>query len=110
MARPKGSPNRSTEQVRRAIASLLEMSAPRMIEWLQKVADGIPEKDEEGKQVGWINKPDPASATNLVLKAAEFHIPKLARTEMVGDPDKPLFISKIELVPMNEPRTDQPSE
>ena len=72
MPRPKGSANKSTEQVRRAVAELLEMSAPRMIGWLQIVADG-----DEAKGV----KADPGKAVDLVLKAAEYHIPKLARTE-----------------------------
>lgn len=72
MARTKGSVNKSTEQVRRAVAELLEMSAPRMMGWLEKVASG-----DKGEGI----KPDPGRAVDLVLKAAEYHIPKLARTE-----------------------------
>lgn len=72
MARTKGSLNKSTEQVRRAVAELLEMSAPRMISWLEKVAEG-----DKAEGI----KPDPGKAVDLVLKAAEYHIPKLARTE-----------------------------
>ena len=83
MARTAGSLNRSTEQVRRAVSELLQQTAPKMQEWLQKVANGIPEMSVEdpSKQIGWVNKPDPKGAVDLVLKAAEYHIPKLARTE-----------------------------
>lgn len=117
IGRPPGSKNVSTTQVRAAVSALLEMSAPKMIEWLQTVADGIPEVDKrtnhpiltERGATSWVNKPDPKGAVDMVLKAAEFHIPKLARTEVVGDEDKPLFISKIELVPMHGKRADSDS-
>ena len=75
MARPKGALNVSTEQVRRAISELLTLSAPKMIAWLQTVAEG-----DEDKGI----KADPGKAVDLILKAAEYHIPKLARTEMSG--------------------------
>jgi hypothetical protein len=81
MARPLGSANKSTEQVRRAVSELLTMAAPKMIGWLQTVADGDPDKDADGNTIGWIVKPDPGKAVDLILKAAEYHIPKLARTE-----------------------------
>jgi hypothetical protein len=82
MARTKGSLNKSTEQVRRAVAELLEMSAPKMIGWLEKVSEGIPAStDEAGQVTNWLVKPEPSKAVALVLQAAEFHIPKLARTE-----------------------------
>ena len=100
MARTPGSINKSTEQVRRAVSELLTRSAPKMVEWLDMVAYG-------NESLGV--KADPGKAVDLVLKAAEYHIPKLARTEVLGDPDKPLFISKIELVPMNGKRTDPSS-
>ena len=80
MARTKGSINKSTEQVRRAVAELLEMSAPRMMGWLEVVASGQKEAAADGKDT-WLVKPEPGKAVDLVLKAAEFHIPKLARTE-----------------------------
>ena len=84
MPRTKGSLNRSTEQVRRAVSELLEMSAPKMINWLDQVANGVPGKDSAGNVEGWFVKPDPGKAVDLVLKAAEYHIPKLARTEVSG--------------------------
>lgn len=80
MARTVGSKNRSTEQVRRAVSELLEMSAPRMMGWLEIVAEGKTHREEDGS-ITWLVKPEPAKAVDLVLKAAEYHIPKLARSE-----------------------------
>lgn len=80
MARTAGSLNKSTEQVRRAVSELLQMSAPRMIDWLEIVASGQKTKLPDGSEA-WLIKPEPAKAVDLVLKAAEYHIPKLARVE-----------------------------
>jgi hypothetical protein len=85
--RKPGSLNKSTEQVRRAVAELLRLSAPRMIDWLEQTACGIREPGTVDKDTGlvtpgaWIIRPDPKGAAELVLKAAEYHIPKLARVE-----------------------------
>jgi hypothetical protein len=73
--RPAGVPNKSTAVVRNAIATLLEKNVPYMDRWLQRVA--------EGDEVYGL-KPDPAKALDLMQKLSEYHIPKLARTEISG--------------------------
>jgi hypothetical protein len=65
--RPKGVPNKSTQIVREAIANLLERNAPNMDRWLNEVA-----------------QEDPYKALDLMNKLSEYHIPKLARTEVTG--------------------------
>lgn len=65
--RPKGVPNKSTQIVREAIANLLERNAPNMDRWLNEVASE-----------------DPYKALDLINKLSEYHIPKLARTEVTG--------------------------
>jgi hypothetical protein len=65
--RPKGMPNKSTSIVREAIANLLERNAPNMDRWLNEVADK-----------------DPHKALDIIQKLSEYHIPKLARTEVTG--------------------------
>jgi hypothetical protein len=65
--RPKGAPNKSTSIVREAIANLLERNAPNMDRWLNEVADK-----------------DPHKALDIIQKLSEYHIPKLARTEVTG--------------------------
>ena len=73
--RPKGTPNKSTAIVREAIATLLERNSEKMDEWLQLVAYG-------DSSLGI--KPAPDKALDIMQKMAEYHIPKLARTEVTG--------------------------
>ena len=80
MGRRKGSVNRATQSVREMISMVAEQNAPKFAEWLQTVALG------DGKQV----KPDPGKAAELYLKAIEYHIPKLARTEVSGTDGGPI--------------------
>ena len=80
MGRIKGVPNKTTQNVREMIAMVAEQNAPKFAEWLETVAKG------DGKGV----KPDPAKAADLYLKAIEYHIPKLARTEVAGDQNQPM--------------------
>jgi hypothetical protein len=79
--RPPGTPNKSTTIVREAIATLLDRNSEKMDEWLQLVAYGDSELGV---------KPQPDKALDIMQKLAEYHIPKLARTEVVGDKDTPL--------------------
>jgi hypothetical protein len=81
--RPRGSPNKNTAEVREAVARLVSMNIEDADEWLSMVAYG---DDELGV------KADPGKALDLLAKISEFHIPKLGRTEVVGDADKPLHI------------------
>jgi hypothetical protein len=80
MGRPKGIPNKATKDVKEAIARFAEGNVHKLEEWLETIAYG------DGDQV----KPDPAKAADLYMKVIEYHIPKLARTELTGDEDKPL--------------------
>jgi hypothetical protein len=79
IGRPKGSPNKSTAAVREAIALFAEGNAHKLQSWLDDVAMGAGG-----------NRPDPAKAADLYLRAIEYHIPKLARTELVGENDGPI--------------------
>lgn len=63
--RPKGVPNKATAQAREAIALFVDENAYRLQEWLDRVAQDDPEK-----------------AFNLFQSVIEYHIPKLARTDI----------------------------
>ncbi len=84
--RPKGSPNRATADVRAAIATFAEGNAHKLQEWLDRVAEG-----SDGV------RPDPAKAADLYLRAIEYHIPKLARTEVTGQDGGPVEVSAIQI-------------
>ena len=73
--RTSGTPNKTTQQAREAIAMFVDGNAHRLAEWLDEVANGIPEADI---------KPNPAKAFELFQSVVEYHVPKLARHELTG--------------------------
>ena len=75
LGRPKGAPNKSTAAVREAIAKMAELTAPPFAMWLDQVAAKSPEK-----------------ACDIYLRAIEYHIPKLARTEVTGQDGQPVAL------------------
>jgi hypothetical protein len=85
--RPSGSPNKATADARIAIASFVDGNAHRLSGWLDQVANGI--QDEEGN---YITQPNPAKAFDLFQSVVEYHIPKLARTEITGSDTQPVII------------------
>jgi hypothetical protein len=76
-----GTPNKTTQQAREAIAMFVDGNAHRLAEWLDEVANGIPEADI---------KPNPAKAFELFQSVVEYHVPKLARTEITGADEGPI--------------------
>jgi hypothetical protein len=85
--RPAGSPNKSTAMAREAIAKFVDGNAHKMEEWLVQVATGV--KNDEDK---YIVLPNPEKAFGMLQSVMEYHVPKLARTEVVGDEDQPMKV------------------
>ena len=73
--RPKGSPNKATAEVREVFKRILDDLAPEAEQWIRQTAEE-----------------DPKGAADLLLKLAEFHVPKLARTEVTGKDGEALVI------------------
>jgi hypothetical protein len=91
--RPKGVPNRSTIEFRDTIRALLDKNSENVSIWLEDVANGDPLTDR---------KPDPYKALDMLAKLAEYAAPKLARTEVIGDPDAPVVTKMV--FEWNEPK------
>ena len=72
--RKKGTPNKSTVEIREAYQKLVEGNLENMTKWLDTIAKDNPEK-----------------AMDMMLKLSEYMIPKLARQEIVGDGGEDLF-------------------
>ena len=85
--RPAGSPNKATTEARQAIASFVDGNAHRLTGWLDKVAEGV--QDSDG---AYVVPPNPAKAFDMFQSVVEYHIPKLARQEHVGDDNRPVVI------------------
>ena len=91
--RAKGTPNKATKDARAAIAMFVDGNAHRLTEWLDQVAQGVQKLDEEGNPTGeYAVLPNPAKAFDMFQSVVEYHIPKLARQEIAGDPNNPLEV------------------
>lgn len=84
----KRGPNKATVAAREAIARFVDGNAGRMQGWLDKIADGV--VDPSTGEV--LVPPNPQKAYELFQTVIEYHVPKLARQEVVGDKDKPVAI------------------
>lgn len=72
--RPKGAPNKVTQEFRETVRALLDENRENVSIWLSQVATGTGDV-----------KADPGKALDLLAKLAEFAAPKLNRTEHVGE-------------------------
>jgi len=81
MGRPAGTPNKATSAFRDTVNRVLADNAENVSKWLAAVADR-----------------DPGRALDLVLKLAEYSVPKLSRTEIQAEvtaPDGPRVIQIV---------------
>ena len=86
--RPAGSPNKSTSVAREAIARFVDGNTDKMQGWLEQVANGVYD-EAEGKYLVF---PNPEKAFQMLQSVVEYHVPKLARQELVGDEKAPVKI------------------
>ena len=84
--RKPGVPNKATTEAREAIKALLDANLPFIQSWIVATAEGIYD-DKAGK---FIVQPNPAKACEIVQNLVEYSVPKLARTEVVGDEKTPV--------------------
>ena len=87
--RKPGVPNKATQEAREAIKALLDANIPYIQSWLTSTAEGIYDDDSQK----WLVQPNPAKACEIVQNLVEYSVPKLARTELVGDKNAPQHIT-----------------
>ena len=83
--RKAGVPNKATTEAREAVKALIDANLPYLQTWLYNTAEGLKD-DETGK---YIILPNPGKACDIVQNLVEYAVPKLARTEVVGDEKAP---------------------
>ena len=74
--RVAGVPNKSTALAREAIAKFVDGNSHKLQKWLDEIAMN--------------EKLGPKVAFDCFMQVAEYHVPKLARTEHTGDETKPI--------------------
>ena len=78
--RPKGSKNRSTTEMREALACLVNKNIEKLDGWLDQIAQD-----------------DPKSAFDCVMKLAEYNLPKYSRTVFFEKEQAPNSSSSMRL-------------
>ena len=74
--RRKGSVNKTTKDVREAMALIVQGNIENVQKWLEAV-------------------PDPGRRLSLFLDLCEYHIPRLSRSELTGEGGGPLQIGIV---------------
>ena len=95
--RPRGVPNSVTTRARNIFADTWYKLTPEIEDWIRraaegeagelvKVIDGVPTVvlDAVGNPVMVRKGADPLGAADLLVRMAEYHVPKLARHEVTG--------------------------
>lgn len=72
--RVAGVPNKATSLAREAIANFVDDNAPKLNQWLDEI----------------YKKDGPRAAFDCVKDLFEYHVPKLARTELTGNDGGPV--------------------
>ena len=99
--RKRGVPNKATADARAAIALFVNRNAHRLQGWLDAIADGVEGPAEVDEETGektktYVIEPDPQKAFELFQSIIEYHVPKLARSEVAIDPKANTLHVKIE--------------
>lgn len=78
----RGIPNKATADAREAISLFVNSNADRLVGWLDRVA-----------------KDNPKGAFECFMSVVEYHVPKLARTELTGKNEGAIQVQVITGVP-----------
>lgn len=98
--RQKGTPNKVTSVSRAAFLATFQRLTPDLESWLQQTANGWDEEttvkkgEDEVTVIKRVGK-DPGKAADLLIRMAEYHVPKLSRTELSGEGGGPIVVRVV---------------
>jgi hypothetical protein len=92
--RKAGTPNKATEEARKAFRMVYEARVQDLNRWLVETADGFETVHflADGTRCKYLKR-DPARAAELLIKMAEHFVPKLAHTEITGPDGERLIVN-----------------
>jgi hypothetical protein len=87
--RPRGAVAKRTKESREAISEFVSGNLPRLNMLLDKIEKGLPKinangdylRDKDGSII-YLVKPDPAMAFKCISDITEYHLPRLARSDV----------------------------
>lgn len=92
--RKKGVPNKLTSTAKQAFLATFGKLEKDVERWIKETGDGFEAVHflADGTQIPYTEK-NPGKAADLMLRMAEFHFPKLGRTEVTGKDGAPVPVS-----------------
>jgi hypothetical protein len=103
--RTRGTPNRVNSAAKVAFLATFGKLEGDLETWIRKTAEGTPQPvmvnrqpllDGEGKPVIVPMGADPGKAADLLIRMAEYHFPKLGRTEVTGKDGEPVRVVVVD--------------
>ncbi len=95
--RKPGVPNKVTSASREAFLATFQKLAPDLEAWIQQTANGWDEEVQTKTGPAIVRKgKDPAKAADLLVRMAEYHLPKLGRTEVTGEGGGPVKVIRVD--------------
>lgn len=100
--RKKGVPNKLTSTAKSAFLATFGKLEGDLKRWITETAEGTARPlvvkgeallDAKGKPITYRDGADPGKAAELLIRMAEFHFPKLGRTEVTGKDGEPVRVS-----------------
>jgi hypothetical protein len=91
--RKKGVPNKLTSVGRQAFMATFGKLEGDLEKWIRETAEGFEAVHflSDGRAIPYLEK-NPGKAADLLIRMAEYHFPKLGRTEVTGKDGGPVVL------------------
>jgi len=92
--RKAGDPNKITSEVRKALSLVYQGKVDVLSQWIQETADGFDAIHflADGTECHYLDR-NPAKAAELMVRIAEYFVPKLAATQLTGQDGERLTVN-----------------